>query len=157
MAKRDIFVVGGSAGSSEPLRTLVTGLPKDFPGSLFITTHIPSTHESYLPDLLGSAAQIQVRAAVDGEPIEPGRAYVAARDRHLLLIDSTIRLGVGPRENMARPSIDPMFRSAALSYGPRATGVIVSTSSGLAPTLPICGKVKVMICPAYDGSVRISW
>lgn len=126
MAKRDIFAVGGSAGSAEPLRQLMGGLPKDFPGTVFITTHIPSTHESYLPELLGQRANIPVSAAIDGQPIEPGRAYVASADRHLLLIDSAIRLGVGPRENMARPSIDPMFRSAALSYGPRAVGVILS-------------------------------
>jgi two-component system chemotaxis response regulator CheB len=126
MAKRDIFVVGGSAGSSEPLRELMAGLPNDFPGSVFITTHIPSTHDTYLPRLLGACAHIPVGVAIDGQPIEPGRAYVATADRHLLLIDSTMRLGFGPRENMARPSIDPMFRSAALSFGPRAVGVILS-------------------------------
>src|SRR5262249_60406036 len=32
----------------------------------------------------------------------------------------------------------------------------LSMSSSLVPTLPTCGKVNVMICPAYDGSVRIS-
>ena len=126
MAKRDIFVVGGSAGSTTPLKELVAGLPGDFPGSLFITTHIPSTHQSYLPELLSQIAKIPVRCAVDGQPIEPGQAYVAASDRHLLLIDSTVRLGYGPRENMSRPAIDPMFRSAALTYGPRAVGVILS-------------------------------
>lgn len=52
MAKRNIFVVGGSAGSSAPLKTLISGLPRDFPGSVFITTHIPSTHASYLPAML---------------------------------------------------------------------------------------------------------
>lgn len=126
MAKRDIFVVGGSAGSSGPLRELITALPRDFPGSVFVTTHLPSTHESYLPELLAQASKIPVRAAVDGQPIEAGRVYMAARDRHLLLIDSTLRMGYGPRENMSRPSIDPMFRSAALSYGPRAVGVVLS-------------------------------
>jgi two-component system chemotaxis response regulator CheB len=126
MAKRDIFVVGGSAGSNAPLRELVAGLPKDFPGTVFITTHLPSTYQSHLPELLRNCARIPVGAAVDGQPIEPGQVYVATTDRHLLLIDSTIRLGVGPRENMARPSIDPMFRSAALSFGARAVGVILS-------------------------------
>lgn len=52
--------------------------------------------------------------------------YVASRDRHLLLIGGTIRLGAGLRENLSRPSIDPMFRSAALSFGPRTVGVILS-------------------------------
>lgn len=126
MPKRDIVVVGGSAGSGPALKALVGGLPKDFPGSLFITTHVPSTHQTYLPELLGSAAQMRVIAALDGLAIEPGCAYVAAQDRHLLLLDSIIRLGAGPRENMVRPSIDPMFRSAALSYGPRTVGVILS-------------------------------
>ena len=126
MAKRDIFVVGGSAGSSGPLRQLVGGLAEDFPGSVFITTHIPSTHASYLAERLAGTSPLPVRTAVDGQPIESGRVYVAAPDRHLLLIDSTIRLGLGPRENMVRPSIDPMFRSAALAYGPRAVGVVLS-------------------------------
>jgi two-component system chemotaxis response regulator CheB len=126
LAKRDIIVIGGSAGSNEPIRNLIRALPDGFPASLFITTHIPATYESYLPELLRAKARIPVHAAVDGQPIECGHAYVAVADRHLLLIDSTVRLGLGPRENMARPSIDPMFRSAALSYGSRAVGVILS-------------------------------
>ncbi|MFL5295829.1 MAG: chemotaxis protein CheB [Phenylobacterium sp.] len=126
MPKRDIFVIGGSAGSGGALKELVSGLPKDFPGSLFITTHLPSDHRSYLPELLSAASKIPVTSAIDGQPVEPGHAYVAAADRHLLLLGDTIRLGAGPRENMVRPSIDPMFRSAALSYGPRAVGVILS-------------------------------
>jgi two-component system chemotaxis response regulator CheB len=126
MAKRDIFVVGGSAGSSGPLRALCSALPPDFPGTLFVTTHIPPNHQSLLPEILDQRAQIQVREAIDGQPIERGCAYLAAADRHLLLIDSTIRFGLGPRENMVRPSIDPMFRSAAMTFGPRAVGVILS-------------------------------
>jgi two-component system chemotaxis response regulator CheB len=126
MAKRDIVVIGGSAGSGDVLRRLLRDLPTDFPGTLFVTTHIPSTHQSYLPDALCAASSLPVVRAVDGQPIQPGRVYVAAADRHLLLLNGVIRLGAGPRENMVRPSIDPMFRSAALSYGPRVIGVILS-------------------------------
>jgi two-component system chemotaxis response regulator CheB len=126
VAKRDIVVVGGSAGSGKALKTLIQGLPRDFPGSVFVTTHVPSTHESYLPELLSAPAGLPVTRAVDGMPVEPGRVYVAAPDRHLLLLNGVLRLGAGPRENMVRPAIDPMFRSAALTYGPRAVGVILS-------------------------------
>jgi two-component system chemotaxis response regulator CheB len=126
MAKRDIFVVGGSAGSGAVLKELVAGLPGDFPGSVFISTHVPSTHPSHLTEMLAARSALPVVRAVDGQPIEQGHVYVATPDRHLLLLDRTIRLGGGPRENMVRPSIDPMFRSAALSYGPRAVGVILT-------------------------------
>jgi two-component system chemotaxis response regulator CheB len=60
-------------------------------------------------------------------PIEPGQVYLAVPDRHLMLDKAgTIRLGSGPRENMSRPSIDALFRSAALAYGPRVIGVLLS-------------------------------
>ncbi len=126
MAKRDIVVIGGSTGSSAVLRTLLSDLPRDLPASLFITTHVPSAAPSNLARVLQKAASFPVVPAVHGQMIEPGRAYVAAPDRHLLLIDSTIYLGMGPRENMVRPAVDPMFRSAALAYGPRAVGVVLT-------------------------------
>jgi two-component system chemotaxis response regulator CheB len=126
MAKKDIVVVGGSSGSGEVLKTLLAGLPKDFPASLFITTHVPSNATSHLAHILSGASAIPVVGALHGQPIEPGRAYVAPQDRHLLVIDGAVFLGTGPRENMVRPAIDPMFRSAALSYGPRAIGVVIT-------------------------------
>ncbi len=125
-AKKDIIVIGGSAGSSAALKTLLADLPRDLPASVFISTHIPAHSPSLLADVLAGRAALPVAQAVDGQPIETGRVYVAPPDRHLLLINGTIRLGLGPRENMVRPAIDPFFRSAALTYGARVIGVVLS-------------------------------
>jgi len=124
--RKDIIVVGGSMGSSAVLKQVVRDLPSDLPATVFISTHIPATSPGLLADVLAGHASIPVRQAIDGQPFERGHAYVAVPDRHLLLIGGTIRLGAGPRENMARPSIDPLFRSAALSFGPRVVGVLLS-------------------------------
>jgi two-component system chemotaxis response regulator CheB len=126
MAKRDIIAIGGSAGSGPVLKRIVSELPSDIPASIFVSTHVPTNSGAYLADALSSMSTLPVSHAIDGQPIERGHIYVAAPDRHLLLIDGTIRLGEGPRENMVRPSIDPLFRSAALSYGPRAVGVVLT-------------------------------
>ncbi|MBA2466344.1 MAG: chemotaxis protein CheB [Sphingomonas sp.] len=126
MARRDIIAIGGSAGSGTVLKKIVGGLPSDLRASLFISNHIPSNSPGYLAEVLASSSNLPVCQAVDGQPIETGQIYVAVPDRHLLLIDGTIRLGEGPRENLARPSIDPMFRSAALSYGSRSVGVVLT-------------------------------
>ncbi|MBV9078646.1 MAG: chemotaxis protein CheB [Methylobacteriaceae bacterium] len=126
MAKRDIVVIGGSAGSLGALQQIAACLPPDLEASLFVATHVPSRSGGYLAEMLDRAGPLRARPAIDGQPIERGRIYVAVPDRHLLLVNGTVRLGDGPRENMSRPAIDPLFRSAALSYGSRATGVILS-------------------------------
>lgn len=126
LANRDIIAIGGSAGSSAVLQQVMADLPADLPASLFVTTHVPSQSASYVANMLARTAKLRVVEAIDGQPIERGCVYVAVPDHHLLVIDGTVRLGDGPRENMARPAIDPLFRSAALSYGSRAVGVVLS-------------------------------
>jgi two-component system chemotaxis response regulator CheB len=126
LAKKDIIAIGGSSGSHSVLKRIVADLPGDLPASVFIATHVPSESSGYLADALSHVTELKVVAATDGQPIEKGCIYVAVPDRHLLVIDGTVRLGDGPRENMTRPAIDPLFRSAALSYGSRAVGVVLS-------------------------------
>jgi two-component system, chemotaxis family, protein-glutamate methylesterase/glutaminase len=124
---RDIVVVGASAGGVEALRTLVAGLPADLEASLFVVLHVPPT-TSVLPAILRRAGKLPVDHALDGESVEHGRVYVAPPDFHLLLEGEVVRLARGPRENGHRPAIDPLFRTAALRYGHRVTGVILSGS-----------------------------
>ncbi|REE18357.1 CheB methylesterase [Paraburkholderia sp. BL27I4N3] len=60
------------------------------------------------------------------QPISASTVYVAPPDRHMLMRDGLIILSTGPKENFARPAADPLFRSAAVEYGPRAIGVILT-------------------------------
>jgi two-component system, chemotaxis family, protein-glutamate methylesterase/glutaminase len=126
MAGRDIVVIGGSAGSIEAISELVRGLPPDFPGSVFVVVHFPGYVSSTLPRILSRAGPLPARHARDGEPIEPGRIYVAPPDWHLHLSDGRVRLTRGPKENGHRPAIDPLFRTAAHQFGPRVVGIVLS-------------------------------
>ena len=127
MGPPDIIVVGASAGGVETLCEFVHGLPSDLPAAVFIVLHIGPGSPGTLPNILGRRTKLPVAHAVDGEPVVPGRVYVAPPDGHLLVTDrGTIRIGRGPKENGHRPSIDVLFRSAAAAYGPRVVGVVLS-------------------------------
>lgn len=126
MDRRDIIVIGGSSGATAPLKTILAALPAELPASVFIVLHIPARSLGILTTVAQAASHLPVRAAAEGMAIEPGHIYLAVPDRHLLVADGHIRLGRGPRENMARPAIDPLFRSAAVAYGSRVVGVLLS-------------------------------
>lgn len=105
---------------------LVGGLPADLPASLFVVLHVPPNGSSVLPDILSRRGPLPALHPDDNAPILPGRIYVAPPNHHLLLKEGTVRVTRGPNENGHRPAIDPLFRSAARFYGPRAVGVILS-------------------------------
>ena len=124
--KRDIVVIGASAGGIEALRDVLAGLPGSYPGSIFVVLHVPDGAGGVLAEILSRASSLEVSSAVDDEPILPGRVYVAVGGHHLLLGEGRILTRRGPRENGLRPAADPLFRSAAWYYGPRVVGVILS-------------------------------
>jgi two-component system, chemotaxis family, protein-glutamate methylesterase/glutaminase len=126
MGTRDIVVIGGSAGSVEALTQLARDLPERFAGSIFVTVHFPAHATSNLPRILTRAGRLTALHAADDEPVIPGRIYVAPPDHHLLLGRRAMRIVRGPRENGNRPAADPMFRSAALAFGPRVIGVVLT-------------------------------
>lgn len=156
MTGHDIIVVGGSAGSVDVLRQLCAGLPKDLPASIFVVVHVGMQTGDLLPSILTEAGPLPALMAQDGDRFERGRIYVAPSDRHLMLGNGIIRLGSGPRENLSRPAIDPLFRSAALNYGPHVIGVVLSGylndgASGLV-AVKRCGGLTVVQAPS-DASV----
>jgi two-component system chemotaxis response regulator CheB len=127
LANRDIVVIGASAGGIEALSVLVEGLPAGLPAAIFVLVHLSPDSPGYLPDILSRRAPLPVQHAVDQERFTTGRIYVAPPDHHLLLdADERTRLTRGPKENRARPAVDPLFRSAAVEFGRRVIGVVLS-------------------------------
>jgi len=125
MAK-DIIVVGASAGGIEALRVLAGGLPADLPASLFVVLHTSPDSPAMLAGILDRSGGLPALSPKDGDRIRPGTIYVAPPDRHLLIEPNLMRVTRGPKENRFRPAVDPLFRSAAQTYGPRVVGVILT-------------------------------
>ncbi|MBR1173381.1 chemotaxis protein CheB [Bradyrhizobium sp. KB893862 SZCCT0404] len=152
MSNRDIIVIGGSAGATAPLKRILADLPPDVPAAIFIVLHIPAQGIGILSTVAAGAGRLPVHQAVDGMKFERGHVYLGAPDHHLLLSGDHIQLGRGPRENMVRPAIDALFRSAALHHGPRVIGVVLSglLSDGAAGLNAIkrCGGTVVVQDPA---------
>lgn len=124
--RRHVVVIGASAGGVEALRALVAGLPHGLDAAILVVLHLPRDAPSALPAILSRSGDLPARVATAGEPLGTGHIYLAPADRHLLLLDQRIRLSSGPAEHGHRPAIDPLFRSAARTFGPAVIGVLLS-------------------------------
>ncbi|HEV8583476.1 MAG TPA: chemotaxis protein CheB [Methylomirabilota bacterium] len=124
--RRDVIVIGGSAGSVGPVRELLAKLPSDLPATLAVVLHRSPFYATQLPWLLGLRAVLRVVEPSDGDPVLGGVVYIAPRDHHVIFDDGVMRLTRGAKEHYTRPAIDPLFRSAAARYGSRVLGVLLS-------------------------------
>jgi two-component system, chemotaxis family, protein-glutamate methylesterase/glutaminase len=123
-----VVALGASAGGIDALQRTVADLPGDLPVAVCVVLHIPATPRSVLADILARRTVLSVRPAHDGDLLRAGHIYVAPPDHHLLVASGRVRLDRGPKENGARPAIDPLFRSVATECGPRRAAVVLSGS-----------------------------
>ncbi len=130
MPAHDLIVIGASAGGVEAVSKLVAGLPASLPAAVCVVVHLRPYSESHLAQVLERAGSLPVVPAKQDMPLRRGTIYVAVPDMHLLVDrdgdQAVLRLVRGPRENRSRPAVDPLFRSAALAFGPRVIGVVLS-------------------------------
>ena len=126
MNNHDIIVIGASAGGIETISRLLSQLPGNLPATVFIVQHLSASSPGTLADIFDRVGPLPVETAKHGDAFMPGRVYVAPPDRHLLVKQGHLHVAMGPKENRSRPAIDPLFRSAAASYGPRVIGVVLS-------------------------------
>lgn len=126
MPGHDIFVIGASSGGVEVLQRLVSQLPSDFPGAIFIVLHLPPRARSFLPQILTRSGPLKAVHPEDGAKIKHGSIYVAPPDHHILVQRDHIHLSLGPKEQHHRPCINVLFRSAAVAHGDRVVGVVLT-------------------------------
>jgi len=107
------------------MERLFADLPAHIPAAILCVLHV-GPYPSQLPDILSRHTSVHAHHARHGELIGPGEIYVAPPDHHLLVRRSHVGLSRGPRVNWSRPAIDPLFASAARTYGSRVIGVLLT-------------------------------
>ncbi len=124
-----VVAIGASTGGTEALRSLLEDLPVDVPG-LVIVQHMPEVFTAAFAARLNGICRIEVKEAVDGDRVLPGRALIAPGNRHIMLVRSGAHYAVevrdGPLVSRHRPSVDVLFRSVAHAAGRNALGVIMT-------------------------------
>lgn len=125
---KSVIVVGASAGGLQAIGDLLEKVPKELDAAIFVVLHVSrSSIASILVQHLQKKTTFTCHIAQEGEPALAKHVYVAPPDFHTLLTPGgTIRLIKGPHENRWRPSIDVLFRSAAVSYNSKAIGIILT-------------------------------
>ena len=147
-----VITIGTSAGGIQALQTLIGQLPKDFPAAILIVQHLSNEAASNLVTVLGRVSQLPIEFAKDRQLIELSHIYLAPPDFHLIVKDERVRVIRGPRENRMRPAIDPLFRTAAVTYRSYATGVILTGmlddgTAGL-QAIESCGGMTIVQDPS---------
>ncbi len=119
-----IIAIGASMGGIEYFTRLVSQLSPDWPVAGFIVQHVASGHTRQLDRILSEFTSLTVKKAEDGEAIRSGHVYVAPSDQHLIVGERTVKTSYGPMENGSRPSINTLFRSAAVAHRHRTIGIL---------------------------------
>ena len=129
MSSEKLIIIGASTGGTEAIREFLQRMPSDCPGIL-IAQHMPEGFTTSFAKRLDSLCKISVREAAGDERVLPGHAYIAPGHSHLTLVRSganyMTRIDQNEPVNRHRPSVDVLFKSAAISAGKNAVGVILT-------------------------------
>ncbi|HEY6099600.1 MAG TPA: chemotaxis-specific protein-glutamate methyltransferase CheB [Anaeromyxobacter sp.] len=126
-ARPDLVVVGASLGGPRALAAMLRALPAHFATPIAIVQHIADGFTEGLATWLATESHLEVREARDGDRLRPGLVVLAPTGRHLLVAGKGVaRLSDGPPVDTFKPSVTPLFVSAARAYGPRVCGVILT-------------------------------
>ena len=124
--RADVVVIGASLGGPRALATLLRGLSRAFPVPVAIVQHIADGFTEGLASWLAQESRLDVREAQDGEELRAGRVLLAPTGRHLLVGRGLAHLSDAPAVDTFKPSVTPLFLSAARAYGARSCGVILT-------------------------------
>jgi two-component system, chemotaxis family, protein-glutamate methylesterase/glutaminase len=127
-ANADILALGASTGGPGALAQVIGAITASLPVTLLVVLHIDAAFSSSFADWLGVQTSRPVRVARDGDPISgpPGRVLFAPAGTHSVIDRGVIRLTSDPPRHYCRPSIDALFESIALAYGPRSAAGLLT-------------------------------
>lgn len=158
----EAIAIGASTGGPQALFAVLGQLKGGVRQPIFITQHMPATFTTILAEHIGRASNYPTREAVDGEPVVPGRIYVAPGDFHMTVEtvargSRIMRLSKEPPENFCRPSVDPMLRSLGAAYGSRVLAIMLTGMGrdGLAGARALAQSGGTVI--AQDEATSIVW
>jgi len=126
-----LVLIGVSTGGPGALAKLLPALPRDLGAPVLIVQHMPAMFTQPLAASLDRKSAIRVKEAEEGEVARPNYAYVAPGGRHMKLASGprgeiVVRLSDDPPENGCRPSVDYLFRSAALEFPGRSIAAVLT-------------------------------
>ncbi len=144
-----IVLIGVSTGGPAALAEVIPAFPGTLAAPVFIVQHMPPLFTSALAERLNSISALGVKEGEDGEKAVAGRVYIAPGGRHMRIEQGqkgeiVVRITDDPPENNCRPSVDYLFRSAALHFPGRSVAAIL-TGMGNDGTLSL-GMLKRSGC-----------
>lgn len=124
---RNLVVIGASAGGIKAITKIIEGLSQSMNAAYLVVLHVSrKSSATNIVEIFQRSTSLECIVAKDNLEIERGKIYLAPPENHLLVNGSVMRLNKGPEENKYRPSIDVLFRSAAVHYGHRTVGVVIT-------------------------------
>lgn len=128
LSKKNIeaIVIGSSTGGPKALLSVIRRLPKTMEVPVFIAQHMPAGFTTSFAKRLNTASDVEVMEAKEGQKIEPGKVYLAPGGKHMTVKQSIIHLDERPRIHGVRPAVDYLFETAAIEYGKKLVGVILT-------------------------------
>src|SRR3954452_14402277 len=121
-----VVAIGASAGGVQALIRLVRRLPTQLEAPVLVAMHLSPDVPSALPAVVGRQTDMPTSFATDGRPLSPGTIAIGPPRAPLRRTAGTMALSTGRKEHGDRPSIDPLFRSAAETHGSGVIGVLLS-------------------------------
>ncbi len=129
VATDKILAIGASTGGTEAIKTVLSSLPANTPGTLIIQ-HMPAQFTTSFAQRLDSLCEMTVREAKGGETVRPGLALLAPGNHHMVLRRNgaifEVQLKNGPRVHYQRPAVDITFNSVAKYAGVNAVGALLT-------------------------------
>lgn len=124
-----VLAIGASTGGPRAIEEVISRFNANCPPTI-VVQHIPEAFSKAFANRLNSACKMEVREAVDGDTVTPGKVLIAPGSSHMLLKRSGanyyVELRSGPKVSGHCPSVDVMFRSVATNAGANAVGVLLT-------------------------------